>query len=119
LRNVDAALPTGAWPRVELLISHAGATGALVRALLNPDPDDAPLRGIVVAGTGNGTLHTSMEAALVEAQALGIRVVRVSRCAYGQVVGGSPDDRLGAFAAVGLSGVKARIALMLDIAAQT
>jgi hypothetical protein len=34
------------------------------------------------------------------------------------VVGGSPTDRSGAFAAAGLSGVKARIALMLDIATQ-
>ena len=113
------ALLTGSWPRVELLFSHAGATGAVVRALLAQGADEAPLRGIVVAGTGNGTIHQSMEAALLEAQAQGIRVVRVSRCAYGQVVGGSPTHRSGAFAATGLSGVKARIALMLEIAAQS
>jgi L-asparaginase len=59
-----------------------------------------------------------MESALLDAQAQGIRVVRVSRCAYGQVVGGSATDRSGAFASAGLSGVKARIALMLEIAAQ-
>jgi L-asparaginase len=113
-----AALPSDAWPRVELLISHAGATGAVVRALLKHDADEAPLRGLVVAGTGNGTIHKSMETALLDAQAQGIRVVRVSRCAYGQVVSGSLTDRSGAFAAAGLSGVKARIALMLDIATQ-
>ena len=107
-----------AWPRVELLFSHAGATGAVVRALLQSGGNEAPLRGIVVAGTGNGTIHKTMEAALIDAQANGIRVVRVSRCAYGQVVGGSPSDRSGAFAAAGLSGVKARIALMLEIASQ-
>ena len=115
----NAALQTKAWPRVELLLSHAGATGAVVRALLKPDSDEAPLRGIVVAGTGNGTIHKSMEVALLDAQAQGIRVVRVSRCAYGSVVGGSPSDRSGAFVSAGLSGVKARIALMLEIAAQT
>jgi L-asparaginase len=107
-----------AWPRVELLFSHAGATGAVVRALLQSGGNEAPLRGIVVAGTGNGTIHKSMEAALLDAQAQGIRVVRVSRCAYGQVVGSSPSDRSGAFVAAGLSGVKARIALMLEIASQ-
>lgn len=112
-------LPSGAWPRVELLISHAGATGAVVRAMLETDADAAPLRGIVVAGTGNGTIHKSMESALLEAQEQGIRVVRVSRCAYGQVVGGSATDRSGAFASAGLSGVKARIALMLEIASQS
>jgi L-asparaginase len=113
------ALQPDAWPRVELLISHAGATGAVVRALLNQGAGEAPLRGIVVAGTGNGTIHTGMEAALLDAQAQGIRVLRVSRCAYGQVVGGSPSDRSGAFASAALSGVKARIALMLEIAAQS
>jgi L-asparaginase len=112
-------LPSDAWPRVELLISHAGATGAVVRALLETDADAAPLRGIVVAGTGNGTIHKSMESALLEAQEQGIRVVRVSRCAYGQVVGGSATDRSGAFASAGLSGVKARIGLMLEIASQS
>lgn len=112
-------LPSGAWPRVELLISHAGATGAVVRAMLETDADAAPLRGIVVAGTGNGTIHKSMESALLKAQEQGIRVVRVSRCAYGQVVGGSATDRSGAFASAGLSGVKARIGLMLEIASQS
>ncbi len=112
-------LPSDAWPRVELLINHAGATGAVVRAMLETDADAAPLRGIVVAGTGNGTIHKIMESALLEAQEQGIRVVRVSRCAYGQVVGGSATDRSGAFASAGLSGVKARIALMLEIASQS
>ena len=112
-------LPSGAWPCVELLISHAGATGAVVRAMLETDADAAPLRGIVVAGSGNGTIHKIMESALLEAQEQGIRVVRVSRCAYGQVVGGSATDRSGAFASAGLSGVKARIALMLEIASQS
>jgi L-asparaginase len=106
------------WPRVELLLSHAGATGALVRALLQDRAGESPLRGIVVAGTGNGTIHQAMEAALRDAQAQGVRVVRVSRCAYGQVVGGAPAHRSGVFVAAGLSAVKARIALMLEIAAQ-
>jgi L-asparaginase len=113
------ALQTDTWPRVELLLSHAGATGAVVRALLNQGSDEAPLRGIVVAGTGNGTIHMSMESALLEAQAQGIRVVRVSRCAYGQALGGGPTDRSGMFVSAALSGVKARIALMLEIAAQS
>ena len=114
----SAALLTEVWPRVELLLSHAGATGAVVRALLNQGSEEPPLLGIVVAGTGNGTVHKSLETALLDAQAQGIRVVRVSRCAYGQVVGGSPTDRSGVFASAALSGVKARIALMLEIAAQ-
>jgi len=115
--DIDALQATG-WPRVELLLSHAGASGALVRALLKPAPDEAPLRGIVVAGTGNGSIHSDMEQALEQAQLQGIRVWRTSRCAYGQVVGGSASARSGSFSASSLSGVKARIALMLEIAAQ-
>jgi len=113
--DIDALQATG-WPRVELLLSHAGASGALVRALLRAE-DEAPLRGIVVAGTGNGTIHSDMEQALEQAQRQGIRVWRTSRCAYGQVVGGSASARSGSFTASCLSGVKARIALMLEIAA--
>jgi L-asparaginase len=104
------------WPRVELLWSHAGAGGALVRCLLAAPELPEPVRGIVVAGTGNATVHRDMELALQEAVALGVRVVRVSRCAYGQVVGG-PETGSGGLAALGLSAVKARIALMLELAA--
>ncbi|NVO07168.1 MAG: asparaginase, partial [Rhodoferax sp.] len=70
-----ARLQATGWPRVELLTSHAGAGGALVRALLLPQQGIAPLRGIVVAGTGNGTIHKELEAALLEAQACGVRVL--------------------------------------------
>lgn len=104
------------WPRVELVTSHAGASGSLVRALLiNVDGGD-PLRGIVVACTGNGTIHKDLEAALLDAQQLGVRVVRVSRCAYGQIVDGGGS---GGFAYSALSGVKARIALALELSAQS
>lgn len=105
------------WPRVEILVSHGGAGGALVRSLLVAASGDAPVRGIVVAGTGNGTIHKDVEAALRVAQAQGVRVVRASRCAYGQVVGASTQARSGEFQAFGLSAVKARVELMLAIAA--
>jgi L-asparaginase len=113
-----ANLRAHGWPRVELLVSHAGASGALVRALLQDMGGDDPVRGLVVAGTGNGTIHRDMEVALLAAMAQGVRVLRVSRCAYGQIVGASEAARSGAFAAAALPAVKARIALMLDIAAE-
>jgi L-asparaginase len=106
------------WPRVELLLSYAGVGGALVRALLAAHDAKNPLRGMVVAGTGNGTIHKDMEVALAEAQAQGVRVVRVSRCAYGQVVDATTPDPAGEIPSYGLSAVKARISLMLELAAQ-
>ena len=103
----------GAWPRVEIVLSHAGADGAAVDALLVQNQlKPNPVRGFVVAGTGNGSIHQSLLMALQQAQAQGVRVVRCSRCAFGsvQAVAGHalPDIS-------GLSPVKARIRLMLDL----
>jgi L-asparaginase len=101
------------WPRVEVVLSHAGASGAVVDALLaSRHTELAPLRGLVVAGTGNGSLHQDLEAALLRAQAGGLRVLRATRCALGRVLPTAgqrlPDSS-------GLSPVKARIALMLSL----
>jgi L-asparaginase len=103
-----------ALPRVALLTSHADADAWMVQALL-AQPDAArPLRGIVVAGTGNGTLHHDLEAALLQAQAHGIRVLRCSRCARGPVLTHA-GQRLPAVS--GVSAVKARVALALALLA--
>ena len=69
-------------------------------------------RGLVVAATGNGTIHVGLEAALRRAQAQGVRVVRASRCASGRVL---PTNNSEFAHSHGLSPVKARIALMLDL----
>jgi len=97
----------GAWPRVEIIGSYAGASGAVVRALCA-----SGVQGLVVAATGNGALHHELEAALLEAQANGVRVLRSSRCLNGRVLG-KADDRLPS--ADDLTPVKARIELMLGL----
>ena len=102
---------TGRWPRVEVIMSHTDSDGALVDALLAQRVQGAyALDGLVVAGTGNGTVHAGLQAALIQAQAHGVRVIISSRCAYGRLLpaplGGSPE-------AGGLSPVKARVALTL------
>jgi L-asparaginase len=103
-------MPAGRpWSRVEIVMSHAGADGAIVRALVQHG-----VQGLVVAGTGNGTLHHALEAALLEAQSAGVKVLRTSRCAQGRVLPHA-GDRLPH--APGLSPVKARIALMLALMA--
>ncbi|HEX5806965.1 MAG TPA: asparaginase [Macromonas sp.] len=102
-----------AWPRVEWVSSHAGATGALVRALLLPvPPGEQPVRGLLVAGTGNGTLHGDLAAALAQAHRSGIRIWRTTRCALGHV---HPSGNADEFPAVALPPAKARLALMLDL----
>jgi L-asparaginase len=93
------------WPRVEIVMSHAGASGRLVDALRMQRVD-----GIVVAGTGNGTLHHEIEAALLRAQSAGVRVLRSTRCAAGPVIGGVMLASAGA-----LSPVQARVEMMLEL----
>lgn len=99
--------PDAAWPWVEIVLSHAGSSGVQVDALVQ-----AGVRGLVVAGTGNGTLHAALEAALRRAQEAGVAVRVGSRCPLGQIVG-TPGHGLPLTG--GLSPVKARISLMLEL----
>ena len=108
-KNV-AVLPGPAdWPRVEIVMNYAGASGAVVQALVAQG-----VQGLVAAGTGNGTLHRDLEIALLQAHASGVRVVRATRCVNGRVLP-KPGDTLPD--SKGLSPVKARVALMLDLLA--
>lgn len=101
------------WPRVEIVTSHAGASGFMVDAMLaHGEASVAPLRGIVAAGSGNGSLHQDLEAALRRALARSVVVVRASRCYGGRIVGNLNPDLPDSG---GLSPVKARIALMLAL----
>ena len=97
------------WPAVEIVTSHGGAGGRIVEALVAHG-----VRGIVVAGTGNGRVHHTLEAALRAAQLAGVKVVRATRCAEGVVLGHADDDFASAH---GLSPVKARLALQLELMA--
>jgi L-asparaginase len=109
-------LMAASWPRVDIVMNYAGVSGAMVRALCADSTNTAdPLRGIVVAGTGNGTLQSDLERALKEAQSAGIRVLRCTRCADGAVIAVDASDALPHAGA--LSPVKARIALILELLA--
>lgn len=94
-------------PRVEIVLNHADADGRLVDLLVHDGVD-----GLIAAGTGNGTLHRGLDAALRRAQDRGVRVVRATRCERGRVLH-VPDDPYED--AHGLSPVKARISLMLEL----
>jgi L-asparaginase len=104
-----ASLASTAVPRVEILMNHAGAGGAIVQAL-----QAQGVQGLVVAGTGNGSLHHELEAALLKAQAAGVKVIRASRCTAGRVLP-TPADAIPD--SEGLSPVKARVQLILQLLA--
>lgn len=103
-------------PRVDIVTSHAGADGQMVRAMLAAgrlEPRYMP-QGLVVAATGNGTVHRDLLDALSEAAAAGVVVVRSTRCARGRVI---PDAANALPDSGGLSPVKARLALALRLLA--
>jgi L-asparaginase len=107
-RRIDVqALPEqdADWPRVEIVTSHAGADGRLVDLLVADG-----VRGLVLAGTGQGTLHRALEAALHRATAAGVRVVVASRVGQGVVAPRGPWPTGGE-----RSPAQARVALMLDL----
>lgn len=120
--RLQAVLDAPRWPRVEWLTSHAAADGALVRALLRQrrdalagHDDDAPLDGLVVAGSGNGSIHAALVEALATAEAEGVEVWVTTRCAEGEVVPGDSGRARRAFPVTGLPPAKARVALMLAL----
>ena len=107
IENIAYLKGSPSWPRVEIIMNYAGASGAIVQALVAQG-----VRGLVVAGTGNGTLHHDLEAALLRAQAGGVSVIRATRCVNGRVMP-KADDKLPDSS--GLSPAKARVALMLTL----
>lgn len=102
------------WPRVEILMSHAGASGWLLDLLVNQRHDglEGAVDGVVVAATGNGSLHQAVEAAARRANQHGVAVLIASRCGNGSVL--RPDTQ-GIEDAADLNPPKARIALMLAL----
>jgi L-asparaginase len=98
------------WPRVGWLTSHAGFDAALLDAAVAAGFD-----GMVLAGTGNGTLHADLAAAAARAQAAGLRLRLSTRCASGRVVGAHG----GAFAVSRAPGpAQARVELLLELLAE-
>jgi L-asparaginase len=114
---INSIVKLTSLPRVEIVLNHSGATGAIVEALLTQREaaTSNKLAGIVVAATGNGTISKPLELALQKAEAEGVTVWRSTRCAFGVLVG-KAEAQFGDSA--GLTPVKARVALMLHLAAK-
>lgn len=102
---LEGPLPAAdGWPWVEIVTSHAGADGRIVRQLVAAGVD-----GLVVAATGNGTLHRDLEHALRGAAAAGVGILRATRCQLGALL---PDGHAWP-AAGGLTPAQARVELLL------
>ena len=100
-------------PRVAILTAGAGMDEQPVEALLG-----IGCKGVVLAGMGQGNAPASVIAALAEAAAAGVPVVRSTRVDEGIVDRNVEvdDDALGLVAARALGPAKARMLLMVLVA---
>lgn len=105
-------LGTGAaWPWVQVVMGHAGAEPRLIESLVQ-----AGVRGLVVAGSGNGSVHEVWLAPLAAARKQGVRVWRTTRCQQGSVVPPAGTEHGASWdATTDLSPVKARVSLLLEL----
>lgn len=97
------------WPEVQIVVSHAGADGRLVDLLM-----DSGVQGIVVACTGNGTIHDDLRASLMRASQAGIAVLRALRHGAGEILPGTAETLP---SAAGLTPAQARVELLLRLLA--
>lgn len=109
---------TGTLPRIALVPQYVGADPALVDWLVQRGH-----AGLVLAGTGIGTMPAPVRAALAAARQQGVMVVRATRVPAGYVPRNTEarpehsDDALGFVTAGWLDAPKARILLQLCLAA--
>ncbi len=105
--GIDVLPGSDAWPWVEIVASGAASDGRAVEALV-----DAGVDGLVVAATGNGSLHRALEPSLAAAASCGVAVLRCTRCLDGAIL---EDGRFAVESAVDLTPQKARVELMLRL----
>jgi L-asparaginase len=108
----DVAIPPeNGWPWVEILTSHAGARPETVLHWLGQ-----PIRGLVIAGTGMGGVHTAWHQPLHALAEMGVAIAKASRVGAGHVHLHLPEaDPANWVAAGSLSAPKTRIALQLAL----
>jgi L-asparaginase len=105
-------LPAGQLPRVDVAFSYAGSDGAAIDAFVARGA-----RAIVCAGFPPGRSTPGEREAAVRAVAAGVTVVQSSRAPMGRVPLQRYNQSDGVFSGGGLSPQKARILVMLALAA--
>lgn len=103
----------GVLPRVDIFMGYAGVGRDGLDALLA-----AGTKGIVIAGTGDGSIPTALMPAVKDLRDAGVVIVRSSRTGTGIVNRNaeSDDDLHGLVVADSLNPQKARVLLMLALA---
>jgi L-asparaginase len=111
--------PTDALPAVDIIPFYSGADGKYFRAAL-----EAGLSGLVVEGLAMGNVNEAYYEGIEAAREAGVTVILTTRCPHGRVVpyygypgGGASLKKLGVVFGGSLSSAKARIFLMIALAA--
>ena len=99
-------------PRVDIVYSHASDDRVLVDAAVK-----AGAKGIISAGSGNGSIHKDAEVGLADAVKKGVVVVRSSRVGSGIVTPQGPENytKAGFLVSYSLNPQKARLLLQLAL----
>jgi L-asparaginase len=100
-------------PRVEIVYSYANFGRDIIDYLVST----GGVKGLVLAGVGDGNSTDTAMAALADAAKKGVAVVRATRTGSGLVVRNVEvdDDKLGLIASMELNPQKARVLLMLGL----
>ncbi len=103
-------------PRVDIVYHYAGNAGTMTDAAVN-----AGAKGIVHAGTGNGSIGKAEYPAIEDALKNGVVIVRSARVGSGIIArnGEANDDKYGFIASDNLNPQKARVLLMLALTKTT
>ncbi|EDJ6353431.1 L-asparaginase [Campylobacter jejuni] len=98
-------------PKVDILYSYSNdGSGVAAKALF-----EHGTKGIVVAGSGAGSMHKNQKDVLKELLKKGLKVVVSSRVVAGCVAVSDSDEKLGFISAEDLNPQKARVLLMLAL----
>jgi L-asparaginase len=97
-------------PTVEIVFAYLGMSADALEAAL-----DGGAAGVVIAGTGNGSVAEVLKPSLARARAAGVPVVRASRVTGGTVSANVIDKEFGCIPAGPLSPQKARLLLLMAL----
>lgn len=98
-------------PKVDILYSYSNdGSGVAAKALF-----EHGTKGIVVAGSGAGSIHKNQKDVLKELLKKGLKVVVSSRVVAGSVAVSDSDEKLGFISAEDLNPQKARVLLILAL----
>ena len=98
-------------PKVDILYTYSNDGSAIAAKALF----DNGTKGIVVAGSGAGSIHEDQKNTLKELIKQGLDIVVSSRVAAGRVAVSDADKKLGFISAEDLNPQKARVLLMLAL----